>query len=67
MKKPFNTLTTPDVEQLRVKKLGTAANSFTYSFTEQDITNAVTHLETLYTGSVTRPFAIKILILNELY
>ncbi len=69
MKKPFTTITKADVEMLRRKPMSVpyAGSSVAYGFTKLDVDNAVKHLETLYSGTVTRSFAAKILLLNELY
>ena len=69
MKQPFNTLTKADVDELRRKSISvpSAGRGVAYSFTKSDIDNAVKHLETLYTGIVRTSFAVKILLLNEIY
>ena len=67
MKSPYNTLTKADVEKLRRKPIAVYAGGVTYNFTEIDVDNAVSHLQTLYTGDVRKSFAAKILLLNEIY
>lgn len=69
MKQPFNTLTKADVEKLKQKSISVpyAGKCVTYNFTKSDVENAVKHLETLYTGTVRKSFAAKILLLNEIY
>ncbi|MCR5728195.1 MAG: hypothetical protein K6G24_12105 [Lachnospiraceae bacterium] len=69
MKSPFNTLTKADVQKLRRKPIAVAyaGRGVTYNFTESDVDDAVKHLETLYTGTVRKSFAAKILLLNEIY
>ncbi len=69
MKNPFNTLTKADVQKLRRKPIAVAyaGRGVTYNFTKADVANAVKHLETLYSGTVTKTFAAKILLLNEVY
>lgn len=69
MKQPFNTLTKADVEKLKQKSISVpyAGRCVTYNFTKSDVENAVKHLETLYTGTVRKSFAAKILLLNGIY
>lgn len=69
MKSPFNTLTKADVQKLRRKPIAVAyaGRGVTYNFTKSDVDDAVKHLETLYTGTVRKSFAAKILLLNEIY
>lgn len=69
MKRPFTALTREDVERLRrcapVVPAGCAA--VPYRCTAAQLEGAARHLETLYQGRVTKPFAAKIYLLNELY
>ena len=69
MNKRFEELTLEDVQKLRRKPLSVtnAGDEVKYSFTEEDIDNAVNHLQTLYPGIVRRSFAAKMLLLNEIY
>ena len=69
MKKPFNTLTKIDVEELRKKPAGISKSNseFIYNFSSQDIADAIKHLESLYDGKIYQTFAEKILIRNEIY
>lgn len=69
MKQPFNTLTKADVQTLRRKSLSVpiGKQGITYNFTSTQIDNAVQHLKTLYIGGIRESFAVKILVLNELY
>lgn len=69
MKKPFTTISKADVEMLRRKPMSVsyAGSSVAYGFTKAELDNAVKHLETLYSGTVRRSFAAKILLLNEIH
>lgn len=62
----FTNLTRRDVRRLNKKPL---ANTMGIAFnpSEADITMAEAHLTRLFNCKVYRPFAVKILYLNELY
>lgn len=65
MKKSFNLLTKNDVQWLRTQP---AYGNCIYNFTDSQIQNARLHLQTLYPNCrVQTSFAVKILLLNELY
>ncbi len=65
MKKPFNLLTKIDVQWLRRQP---AYGNCTYNFTNSQLNSARAHLQTLYPNCrVQTSFAVKILLLNELY
>lgn len=70
--KNFFELTRTDVEELRNKPLAIfpgmpdlVMNSS--NFSEADVSSAVSHLRTIYQGRINRPFAAKILMLNQIY
>ncbi len=69
MKKPFTALTKNDVEFLRRQPCSVPQGStgVTYTFSAQEVADAIAHLKTLYTGKVEESFAMKILLLNEIY
>lgn len=58
-----------DVESLRNKDIAVpnSESGVLYPFTESDLDDAQNHLRRIYGGRVTRPFAAKILLLNEIY
>lgn len=69
MKRPFIALTRADVEDLRNRApvVPAGRSEVPYRCTAAQLENAARHLETLYQGRVTKPFAAKIYLLNELY
>lgn len=69
MKQPFNALTKNDIEFLRKKRscIPTGANNVVYNHTISDILSSQAHLESLYHGRITLPFAERILLLNDIY
>ena len=68
MKKNFCDLSREDVELLRTKSYGVLANShFVYKFSDTEIKSAAEFLQDLYHCRVYYPFALKILILFEIY
>ena len=69
MRRTFNSLTKKDVEALRKKRsyIPEGGKPIIYNYTLNDILDAKKHLETLYKGRVTLPFAERILLLNDIY
>jgi hypothetical protein len=67
--KTFSSLTKSNCEWLRNQPLAVCspAQGFPYRFTREEISGAVQHLKTLYSGEIKIPFAVKLMVLNELY
>ena len=66
MNKKFSELTLPDVELLRTKRSYSGKEGSVYKATEEEISNAKKHLESLYNGRVTVVFAERIYLLYQL-